>query len=267
MPPTPHQLHLAADSLALTLLERQRSLALSLPTAKQDAHITAALAGLRAGLDALDADSDPFRDDDDPDAETETVRTRYAELYTQFHHSAPPAPSPTTAPAPQHPYTDDPPSHARRNKNVRFRDTPLTAADAPDDPAALATRAALFSSSSTSDPDRYTDDPAPPDHSQADNQQIHAHHAAALRDQDAHLDILGQSLGRQKVLGIQMGDELDEQGLLLEDVERGVDRHSDTLTRARRRLEGVARKGKGNWSWVTIGILICVLVLLIVVLK
>ena len=64
-----------------------------------------------------------------------------------------------------------------------------------------------------------------------------------------------------------MGDELDEQNDLLEDVEGGVDRHTTTLERARKRLGWVERKGRGNWSWVTIGILILILVLLIVVLK
>lgn len=83
-----------------------------------------------------------------------------------------------------------------------------------------------------------------------------------LRDQDAQLDVLGASIGRQRVLGIQMGSELDEQNEMLMDVEAGVDRHQGTLDRARDRLGKVARKAKDNWSWVTIAILVLILVLL-----
>ena len=64
-----------------------------------------------------------------------------------------------------------------------------------------------------------------------------------------------------------MGNELEEQNELLQDVERGVDRHTTTLDRAKKRLTTVARKSKDNWSWVTIGILIVILVLLIAVLN
>ena len=99
------------------------------------------------------------------------------------------------------------------------------------------------------------------------NQVIHEHHKNVLREQDEHLNTLGQSIGRQRVLGISIGNELDEQNELLTDVESGVDRHQSTLDRARTRLGNVARKSKGNGSWITIAILIIVLMLLIIVLK
>ena len=97
--------------------------------------------------------------------------------------------------------------------------------------------------------------------------QIHEHHKQVLRDQDEQLHTLGQSIGRQRMLGIQMGDELAEQSELLDDVEQGMDRHVSTLDRAKRRLDDVARKSKANWSWITIAILICVLIILLVILK
>ena len=199
--PTAHQLQLTADSLQLALLERQRSLALSLPSTKQDAQITQSLTQLRQGLEDLEREqqSDPFRDDDDaPDADFVRLRRGYEEAYAKFHGSAPPTLS--SASRAQHAvaqrYTDDPvtdpplsqhsnaATQAPRNKNVRFRDS-------PDDDAAA--RAALFSSSQEEEP--YRDNP--PDHSALNNVQIHAHHTRALQDQDAQLDILGQSLGRQ----------------------------------------------------------------------
>ena len=132
-----------------------------------------------------------------------------------------------------------------------------------------------FSDSPNTDPNRdqllpYRDEPdpsEPPDHSQLDNQQIHSYHSQVLRDQDSQLDTLGRSIGRQRELTIQIGDELDEQATMLEDVDEGVMRHQGQLDRAKRRLGGVARKAKDNWSIVTIAILIVILVLLIIILK
>lgn len=86
-------------------------------------------------------------------------------------------------------------------------------------------------------------------------------------EQDDQLDRLGESVGRQRDLSIQMGTELDEHVGMLDDIDEGVDRHQGTLDRARKRLGTVSRRAKDNWSWLTIGILILVLVLLILVLK
>jgi syntaxin 8 len=257
-PPT-HPLLLLADHLKLSLLERQRALALKLDASKQNSQITKSLSSLHQGLEQLESEhaSDP---------NLPRIRQQYTDLYTQFHGSAPPT-SQTTQPndlslAPDFEAAQQtrPTKQTRRTKSVRFRDNPSDEEDA----ATTASRAALFASQTQS----YTDDdPASASQTNLSNNQIHTYHKQVLRDQDTQLDTLAQSIGRQRMLGIQMGTELDEQNELLTDVESGVDRHQSTLDRARKRLGNVARKSKGNWSWITIGILILVLVLLIVVLK
>lgn len=137
-------------------------------------------------------------------------------------------------------------------KSVRFSDAPLQEEDE--------VRNALFP---------YRDDPTsgPPDQSHLDNQQIHAYHAQVLADQDEALDRLGESIGRQRELSIQIGDELDEHVQMLDEVDRNVDRHTTTLNKARRNLGTVARKAKDNMSWTIIIVLIIILVLLIIILK
>lgn len=135
---------------------------------------------------------------------------------------------------------------------MRFRDNP-----SPEDP----NRARLLQP--------YRDEPddsatQTPDQSGLDNQQIHAYHKQVIRDQDEQLDQLGMSIGRQRDLSIQMGNELDDQAIMLEDVEEGVDRHQGTLDRAMKRLNGISKKAKDNWSWLTIAILIICLLLLII---
>lgn len=116
----------------------------------------------------------------------------------------------------------------------------------------------------------YRDNPDPeaaPDHSALDNQQIHAYHSQVIADQDDQLDQLGASIGRQRELSMQIGEELDGQVVLLDEVEEGVVRHTAQFRRARGRLDRFSRKARENWSLTVIVVLIVVLLLLIVITK
>lgn len=88
-----------------------------------------------------------------------------------------------------------------------------------------------------------------------------------MEEQDSQLDELGMSIGRQRELSMQIGDELDGQVMLLDEVEEGVDRHEAQFRRARGRLDRFSRKARENWSLTVIVVLIIVLVLLIVITK
>jgi syntaxin 8 len=66
---------------------------------------------------------------------------------------------------------------------------------------------------------------------------------------------------------MQIGNELDGQVMLLDDVEEGVDRHAAQFVRARGRLDRFSRKARENWSLTVIVVLIIILVLLIVITK
>ncbi|KXT17137.1 hypothetical protein AC579_2026 [Pseudocercospora musae] len=258
-----HQLFLLADHLKLSLLERQRAISLNIESTKQDSHIRRSLSQFQDGIEQLESQyTDPGEAEDD-NSDLGRLKTQYADLYSQFHGSAPPS---AEIKKPNNPALASDfaaalsrPGRAtpRNTRNVRFRDTPEE-----DDAEAQANRAALFSHQ-----ERYRDEPEGPDQSYMDNQQIHTYHKQVLREQDDQLEVLGQSIGRQRMLGIQMGNELDEQVEMLDDVERGVDRHSATLGRAQKRLGTIARKAKDNWNWLTITILIIILILMIVVLK
>ena len=100
-----------------------------------------------------------------------------------------------------------------------------------------------------------------------DNQQVHDYHKNVLQQQDEQLDRLGESIGRQRDLSIQIGDELDDQVQMLDDVDNHVDRHQGTLDGARRQLDRVYRRGKENWGCMIISILVLILVILIIALK
>ena len=201
-------------------------------------------------------------------AQISRLRQQYSELHTQFHGKATPSGA-TTQPNDPALAADfsaaqaKPTSSVRRqnpdspvSKSVRFRDQ----ASAADEDA---NRAALFP---------YRDDPDADlergiDASELSNEQIHTYHREVIAEQDEQLDRLGQSIGRQRELTMAIGDELDSQILLLDEVDDGVDRQQSQLNGARRRLEHVGRKAKDNWSMTVIIVLIVILVLLIVIFK
>ncbi|KAJ4515644.1 hypothetical protein HRR78_001507 [Exophiala dermatitidis] len=265
------QLLLLVDHTKLLLLERVRVLGLKQETKTLDSNIARSLESLREGIESLATRS--------PDDESlEQLRSEYDELCKLFRGED------TTSAATTQSSSHDPvlkddfaraqsriSSDSRRqltsnlrkqdstqtsqtSKNVRFRDNPSQESlDEQDE----ANRAALFTQ-------RYTDDDTDrvktPDPTSMTNVQIHAYHQQVMAEQDEQLDRLGESIGRQRHLALQVGDELEGQISLLDEVDRGVDRHQS-------RLDGAKRRLKGNWGMTTIIVLIVILLLLIVLLK
>ena len=282
---TPSQLLLLSDHIKLSLLERQRAISLDLvPNPTQESHVARSLESLREGLDTLASKSDP------PDDDTlRALRSQYNDLSRQFHGDNLPSTAAETLSSPNDPSLaadfrrassidqERPPRRPGSSlkpraeganvkpspKSVRFRDNPSSSDVAVNGEDDDHNRAALF-------PSRYTDaePPTAPDPtSEMDNQQIHEYHQQVLQEQDDQLDRLGESIGRQRHLSIQIGDELEGQVALLDQVDSGVDRHQSRLDGAKRRLKGVSKKASQNWGMTTIIVLIVVLVLLIVALK
>ncbi|KMU81770.1 v-SNARE [Coccidioides immitis RMSCC 3703] len=88
-----------------------------------------------------------------------------------------------------------------------------------------------------------------------------------MQEQDDQLDRLGESIGRQHQLSIQIGDELEGQVALLDEVDGHVDRHIGRLDGARRRLGKFKRNARESRGIMWIIGLIILLVILIVILK
>ncbi|PNS18463.1 hypothetical protein CAC42_6280 [Sphaceloma murrayae] len=246
----PHQLFLLADHIKLSLLERQRAQSLDLDSTKQDNQISRSLDSLREGLESLERqkfDQEAAGEDITDLADQITrLRDQHTSLDSEFSSSSSTSSQTTSIPndpslSPDFSAAKSRPSAARSSslrkktkspaKAVRFRDDPSAETDPyrDNDGADEASRAALFDKP-------YSDEPEGPDQTGMDNLQIHSYHKQVLRDQDDQLDRLGESIGRQRDLSIQMGNELDDQAVLLDDVDQGVDRHQGTLDRARGRL-------------------------------
>ena len=256
-----HQLLLLCDHIKLSLLERSRAISLNLdPNPTSESNISRSLESLREGIeslsqrssdtDALDSLRNQYRDlyrkfhGDAPASSTANDTLEMpndSTLEGDFLHAksrpgqdgdtraqprasnlkskqTPSRSTNNTTTTIHHPQ----PQHFPAHKAVRFRDNPSsTSLDSdPDDDAE--TRAQLF-------PSRYTDNPVedspssnPIGVSDMSNTDLHAHHQQVLLEQDSQLDtLILESINRQRHLAMDIGDELDDQAELLEDVESG----------------------------------------------
>lgn len=282
-----NQLLLLADHIKLSLLERQRAHSLNLDAGSNDGHISRSLDQFRDGLEALEKEQQQLEEAGDEDGALTIgdnlpgLQQQYKDLQSQFHGFS----SPTTESTLTHPndptlasdfahansMSKDAPSSSLRpkgvqrgnSKTVRFSDNPSSSNGRDPD-----LEAQLFGS-------RYTDNPSDDsagyrdeiDSQNMDNTQIHAYHQQILDQQDEQLDALGASISRQRELSMQIGDELDDQVAMLDDVDVVVDRHQGRLDRAKRRVDKIARTAGDNKQMVAIILLIIILVLLIAILK
>ncbi|KAI0137159.1 hypothetical protein BJ170DRAFT_45695 [Xylariales sp. AK1849] len=286
-----NQLFLLADHIKLSLLERQRAQSLNLASDSKNGHISRSLEQFRDGLAALEKEQKRLEEEGDEDGALTIddnlpgLQKQYSDLTSQFHGFS----SPSTTSTLTHP--NDPSlagdfAHAATSpkdvaastsslrpknqgrtpsKTVRFSDNPSASSSSARD-ADL--EAQLFGSRYRDDPNNdsagYRDDI---ENQGMNNQQIHTYHQQVLDQQDAQLDALGESISRQRELSMQIGDELDDQVAMLDDVDGAVDRHQGRIDRARRQVGRITRTAGDNKQMVAIIVLIIILVLLIVILK
>jgi syntaxin 8 len=198
--------------------------------------LTDSISELQKQFDDL---SSQFSNNSDPTTSSTLLKPNSNELANEFAHAT------STS--------DATPSDSRKPKSVRFSDTPSSPSGE------------LFGA--------YRDDPSNDtagyrdEASGMDNQQLHQYHSRILDEQDEQLDRLGESIGRQRELSMQIGDELDSHVAMLDDVEAVTDRHQTRLDRASRALSKVARSASENKQMTIIVVLIIVLVLLIAIFK
>uniref|UniRef100_L2GHM1 Snare complex subunit n=1 Tax=Colletotrichum fructicola (strain Nara gc5) TaxID=1213859 RepID=L2GHM1_COLFN len=253
-----NQLYLLADHIKLSLLERQRAQSLNLDADTQDGHISRSLDQFHDGLEFLDSEVQRLQGAGDESAAQNitdslpALQKQFSDLTSQFHGFSNPSTSSTTT-------------------------SPNDPSLSPDFAAAQSTKPlkgslrGLPAGGSANKTGRYRDDPTDSagyrDQAEGmDNQQIHEYHSQIMRDQDDHLD-RRESIGRQRELSMQIGDELDSHVAMLDEVDGVVDRHQGRLDRARRQLGKVARDAGESKQMIAIIVLIIILVLLIAILK
>ncbi|KPM41191.1 hypothetical protein AK830_g5368 [Neonectria ditissima] len=262
---TASQLFLLSDHIKLSLLERKRAQSLNLDDDTQDGHISRSIDQFRDGVASLGDERNRLSAAGDATAASNlaesiaTLQKQLDDLTAQFHGFANPSTNATLA----HPNSEalaDDFAHAastspgsRKPKTVRFSDTPSSPSEE------------LFG--------RYRDDPVEDQPGYADetvnmsNQQLHQYHSQVLEEQDEQLDRLGETIGRQREISMQIGEELDSHVILLDEVDGLVDRQQTRLDRANRALTKISRGAKENSQMTIIIVLIIILILLIAILK
>ncbi|ORX57454.1 hypothetical protein DM01DRAFT_1227050 [Hesseltinella vesiculosa] len=91
-----------------------------------------------------------------------------------------------------------------------------------------------------------------------EDEQILQLQQRVMDDQDENLDHLSLAVGRQRELGLLIGEELESHIRLIDETEEMADRTDERLRRARKRLDYVGRKVKDNKS-------VCIVIALIFV--
>lgn len=85
--------------------------------------------------------------------------------------------------------------------------------------------------------------------------------AQIMRDQDKGLDILQQSIQRQKQIGLQIGGEVEEQNEMLDTLSSGLDKTGRRLNAETHHTARVAEKSKAGGMMCCIALLILAIIL------
>ncbi|KAG5421018.1 hypothetical protein I9W82_000108 [Candida metapsilosis] len=174
---------------------------------------------------------------------------RLARKYMNIHST-----SGSKIEAPEFTYEIPQPSKPPTAKAVRFKDIP----DEADTSEMMGTQPFQ----------PYRDDPEEAEEIDSrSNHQMFAEHQQTMMRQDQDLDHLHQSISRQHMMGKDIDQELDEQLIILNDLEQGVDNSGHRIQRATTRLNDFRRMARENGSLTTIIILTIILILLLVVLN
>eukprot|EP00727_Mastigamoeba_balamuthi_P010110 m51a1_g5721 putative C-tail anchored protein (137) ;mRNA; r:1107319-1108002 len=103
-----------------------------------------------------------------------------------------------------------------------------------------------------------------PEIASLDNRGVLDMQHAQMTEQDTMLDVLSESLTKQKHIANGIGDELDVHASLLTDLERGVDRADARVSATTANTRDLTEKVKNSCMIWTIGGLFLVIILLVV---
>lgn len=85
-----------------------------------------------------------------------------------------------------------------------------------------------------------------------------------MREQDEQLDDVYRTVGNLRSQAEDMGRELEEQGVMLDEVDTLADRVGGKLAAGTKKIGEVIRRNEDRWSGCCIGVLIVVLVVLLI---
>jgi len=97
------------------------------------------------------------------------------------------------------------------------------------------------------------------------NDELRQEQQRVIRDQDEGLDALSEILARQKTIGLTIGNEVDTQNEMLDDIQENVETVQGRVVRETRNVDRVDRKDKTWWLWLIMVILLLAIVVIIAI--
>lgn len=97
------------------------------------------------------------------------------------------------------------------------------------------------------------------------NDELRQEQQRVIRDQDEGLDALSEILARQKTIGLTIGNEVDTQNEMLDDIQEGVETVGGRVVRETRNIDRVDRKDKTWFLWLIMILLFVAIVVIIAV--
>jgi len=97
------------------------------------------------------------------------------------------------------------------------------------------------------------------------NDELRQEQRRVIREQDEGLDALAEVLARQKTIGLTIGNEVDTQNEMLDDIHDNVEGVRGRVARETRNVERVDRKDRTWWLWLIMVILLLTIVIIIAV--
>lgn len=97
------------------------------------------------------------------------------------------------------------------------------------------------------------------------NDELRQEQRRVIREQDEGLDALADILARQKTIGLTIGDEVDTQNEMLDDIRENVENVHGRVVRETRNIDRVDRKDRTWWLWLIMVLLLIAIVVIIAV--
>jgi len=97
------------------------------------------------------------------------------------------------------------------------------------------------------------------------NDELRQEQRRIIREQDDGLDALAEVLARQKTIGLTIGNEVDTQNEMLDDIHDNVETVRGRVARETRNVERVDRKDKTWWLWLIMVILLLTIVIIVAI--
>jgi len=97
------------------------------------------------------------------------------------------------------------------------------------------------------------------------NDELRQEQRRVIREQDEGLDALADILARQKTIGLTIGDEVDTQNEMLDDIRENVENVHGRVVRETRNIDRVDRKDRTWWLWLIMVLLLIAIVVIIAI--